>query len=154
MELTKNSQLVNKRVAANDDSTLGILYIDSEPFAFVIEDEFREKKVPGETRIPDGTYFLGLRKQLTPLTKKYLARYPWFKYHIEVLDVPNFTGIYFHVGNTEKDTAGCQIIGYQAGFQNGNYRNYNSLAAFKDFYEKIYPVLEKGYKIPYTIVTL
>ena len=59
-----------------------------------------EKKVYGETAIPYGTY------------KVILSYSPKFKRILpELLDVPCFTGIRIHRGNTEKDTAGCLLVG-------------------------------------------
>lgn len=155
MNFTKNSMFMNKRVDSTDDSTLGILYADGKPICFVIEDEYREEKVSGETRIPQGSYWLEIRREVTPLTQKYRDKYTWFEYHIEVMNVKGFTGIYFHVGNFEGDTAGCQIIGYDAGITDDNeFRNINSGVCYEEFYKELYPILDKGAKIPYTIINL
>ena len=145
-------EIINKRVASTSNSTIGILIIDGKPSGFVIEDEKRAVKVMGETRIPAGKYKLGIRKEMTPLTRKYRNRYGWFKYHIELLDVPNFTGIYIHVGNTEKDTAGCQIIGKTAGMREGEYVNMQSSICYREFYQSVYPLLKRGDEITYEII--
>ena len=48
------------RYSSGDDSTLGILSENGpagrEFLAYTLEDEYREKKVSAETRIPEGTY--------------------------------------------------------------------------------------------------
>lgn len=145
-------EIVNKRVAETKDSTLGVLFVDNKPFGFVIEDEQREVKIKGETRILAGKYKLAIKKEKTPLTLKYQKKYDWFKYHIELLDVPNFSSIYIHIGNFEYDTDGCQIIGEQAYIAKGNFANKYSTKCFKRFYELVYPLLEKEEEIYYEII--
>ena len=146
-------ELVNRRILHNDQSTLGLLYINSKPFCFVIEDEPRTKKVKGETRIPAGRYKLGLQMAETPLTIEYRKKFPWFKHHIELMDVPNFTGIYIHVGNYEHDTDGCQIIGLDATITpEGNFANMRSTSAFTALYQELYSLLAKGANIHYNII--
>ena len=100
-----------KRIALRDTYTIGKIYIDGEYFCDTLEDKVRdlnkngvfdgdEKKVYGETAIPYGTY------------KVILSYSPKFKRILpELLDVPCFTGIRIHRGNTEKDTAGCLLVG-------------------------------------------
>ena len=148
--------IINKRIVHTDDSTLGVLYLNSDrPFSFIIEDEPRKKKVPGETRIPAGTYELGIRKELTPLTVKHRNNSvykSWFKYHIEVLNVPGFSGIYFHIGNNEHDTEGCQMPNYEVNIINGEFVGRKSIQATRYFYEIVYPKLEKGEKVLYKII--
>jgi hypothetical protein len=152
MKITKDTRFTNNRVASTTDSTLGIFYIDNTPVGFVIEDEPRAVKLKGETRIPSGVYTLGIRKELTPLTKKYRAKFRWFEYHIELLNVENFTNIYIHIGNFEKDTAGCQIIGFDASTIEGEFRNKNSTAFYQMFYQKVYPLLKQGVNLQYQII--
>ena len=110
----------------------------------------------GETRIPAGTYKLGIRRELTPLTLKHQKAYnkpgdEWFKYHIEVMNVPGFTGVYFHSGNSEKDTEGCQLPNYSLSVIDFEYIGSNSLTANRTFYKLVYPLLEKGIEVEYEI---
>jgi hypothetical protein len=134
-----------QRFSDNKKSTLGLLFKKSTEsdrlifFSYTLEDEFRASKVSGETRIPAGFYELVIRKQDTPLTKKYQDRYPWFKHHIEVKNVPGFTGVYMHIGNTDQDTDGCILLGDNADNNNlGNGSISNSTQAFRRFYENLY----------------
>jgi hypothetical protein len=152
MNITDKTRFTNLRVASTEDSTLGIFYADLVPIGFVIEDEHREIKVKGETRIPQGEYKLGIRKEITPLTQRYRDKFNWFDKHIELLNVPGFTGIYIHVGNFESDTEGCQVIGFDASTIDGEFRNKNSTAFYKMFYEKVYPLLENGANLYYQII--
>ena len=154
MYINKDSALLLKRVVSTDNSTLGVFYIDKTPAFFVIEDEYRENKVSGETRIPEGVYTIKLRKDLTTLTQRYRDKYPWFIWHIEITNVPNFTGIYMHIGNTEEDTAGCQLVGYHASIQSKEFINMTSTDCYKELYSLLYPILEREGEIQYTIIDL
>ena len=75
----------------------------------------------GETRIPSGTYKIGLRKiggTHSRYSKKFGGKHFGM---LEVQDVPNFKYILIHIGNDEDDTAGCLLV--------GNYANNNKLKA-------------------------
>jgi hypothetical protein len=102
-------------------------------------------KVKSETRIPAGTYKLGIQEQETPLTKKYQSKFNWFKKHIHIKDVPNFIGVYIHIGNTDIDSAGCILLGDNADNNHlGGGSVSNSTQAYKRFYNNYYDAIEKG----------
>ena len=64
--------------------------------AYTLEDEYRSEKKYGETRIPNGTYKLALRKT-GGYHQKYSKRFP--DIHVGMLhvtDVPNFEYILIH----------------------------------------------------------
>ncbi len=138
------------RVHDTGNQTIGYLLINGIYFCWTLEDEARASKVKGETRIGEGLYKLGIMKQDTPLTIKHRKAYgPWFKYHIEITKVPNFTGIYIHAGNNETHTDGCLLLG-------DTLHNpiiipkdplLNSTQAVKRFYEIVYPLLEQGKEV-------
>lgn len=136
------------RFIASDEHTTGALMIDGEFFAFTLEDQHQNVKVSGETRIAAGTYAVGFRKAETPLTKKYQRKFDWFTYHIEIKDVPEFTGIYFHIGNNDDHTAGCVLLGEIADKRGTIGR---STQAFTEFYKMLTPWLDNGEEITLTI---
>jgi len=142
----------NKRVAHTEKSTLGILSINDKIVGFVLEDEPREVKIKGQTRIPAGEYEIKFRKSLTPLTAKYRKKFDWFTYHLELQNVPNFTGIYIHIGNYETDTDGCQLVGKGASIHFNNYMILNSTVMFRKIYKIISDELKKGNRVTYKIV--
>ena len=148
--------VTNKRLHTSNESTLGLCFMnDTIPWAFIIEDEFRKVKVMQETRIPAGIYELGIRDELTPLTVKHRNNpiyKPWFKFHIEVLNVDNFSGIYWHLGYKEKHTAGCQLGGFEAQIKAGEFECSPSLPMMKEFYGIIYPKLEMGETVLYHVI--
>lgn len=89
------------RRSYTDNATEGDLYIDGEFFCYTLEDTVREgPKVYGKTAIPEGRY---------RVTVTYS---PKFKRRLPLLhDVPNYTGIRMHRGNSAKDTLGCPLVG-------------------------------------------
>jgi hypothetical protein len=95
--------LVLLRKWRGDDWTQGALYLNGVLECYTIEDTVREDgvKLPGRTAIPAGCYDVAITesprfdKELLPL----------------LLDVPNFTWIRIHWGNTAKDTDGCILVG-------------------------------------------
>lgn len=89
-----------KRIFKGTEYTIGKLYIDGSYFCDTLEDTVREKKIAGITAIPAGEY--KVKKTYSPRFKKTLP---------EILNVPNFTGVRIHTGNTAKDTDGCILLG-------------------------------------------
>lgn len=109
---------------------------------FTLEDERRTQKVYAETRIPAGSYHLGLR-QVGRLHEKYEKKFPEFHVGmIEIEDVPNFEAILIHIGNTEKDTAGCPLVGELPArylLTRERFKIIESTSAYK----RIYPLIAK-----------
>lgn len=95
-------KLTLKRNFKGADYTIGKLYIDGHYFCDTLEDTIRpaNKKIAGKTAIPAGNY--KVIKSYSPRFKKILP---------EILNVPNFTGVRIHAGNTAKDTDGCVLLG-------------------------------------------
>ena len=64
-----------------------------------------------ETCIPEGTYDIKFRKT-GGFHAKYSERYKNAHYGmLHIQDVPNFTYILIHTGNTDEHTSGCLIVG-------------------------------------------
>jgi hypothetical protein len=145
-----NETYILQRFSDNRDSTLGILLKiivsagkERTVFqAYVLEDQFQLTKVPKESRIPAGIYNVDIQKAETPKTLAYRQKYPWFKNHLEVKNVEGFVGIYIHIGNSDENTDGCLLLGDNADNNViGPGSISNSTAAFKRFYESVYPHL-------------
>ena len=101
------------------ESTVGILFLEkankkTEFWAYTCEDEYREIKVAGLTRVPAGQYLLALNTEGN-MNVRYRERYG-DKHHgmLELMDVPGFTHVYIHTGNNHFHTSGCILIGYGA----------------------------------------
>jgi len=139
--------LVLKRKRNNGDTTIGNLR-DGFLSMHTLEDEPREVKVKGETRIKAGTYEILERKVISPKTKKYRNRFPWFNWHLELQDVPNFKYVYIHIGNKDEDTDGCILVGEEAS---GN-RIIRSTEAFSRLYHYIMGALNSGERVFISII--
>ena len=133
------------RYSDNGKSTLGLLFIDGIFSAYCLEDEYREIKVKGETRIPEGVYEIDFRKVDSGMTIKYREQFNWFTYHLMLYDVPGFEYIYIHKGNHQKSTNGCLLIAdtannnkIESGFVG------KSTQAFKRIYTQIASELNNG----------
>jgi len=64
------------------------------------EDAIRDHKIAGITAIPEGTY-----KIIVNFSQRFQKHLPL------LLDVPNFSGVRIHSGNTAVDTEGCILVG-------------------------------------------
>lgn len=95
-------QLKLNRIFKTNTFTIGELYINEKYVTDTLEDRVRPEgeKVYGKTAIPEGKYEIELTH--SPRFKKILP---------EILNVPNFSGIRIHTGNSSKDTEGCIIVG-------------------------------------------
>jgi hypothetical protein len=71
-----------------------------EFICYTLEDKERLVKIKGQTAIPTGKYTVIVT--MSPRFKKELPL---------ILNVPDFSGVRFHGGNTEKDSEGCPLLG-------------------------------------------
>jgi len=130
------------RTSSGKDSTSGLLFEVSQNkrtfLAYTLEDEQRDVKVWGETRIPAGTYKLKLRTE-GGFHNKYLSKYgkPFHKGMIHVQDVPGFEYILWHTGNTDEHTAGCLILGNSQ--TNNRIAKDGFIGSSVDAYKFVYP---------------
>jgi len=136
-------KLTMSRYANGSDSTGGILYVNDRFFCYTCEDEKREVKVKGETRVPAGTYAIKLR-DAGGMHNKYLVKYSFHRGMIHLQDVPGFEWIYIHTGNNEGHTEGCILVGYQAHKVNGEHQVFASRQAYTDLYQLILIALDRG----------
>jgi hypothetical protein len=144
------------RFSSQKDSTNGLLFDVTggkrKFLCYTLEDEHREDKVKGETRIPAGTYKITLRT-----TGGFHARYEkkygsMHKGMLWVREVPNFEYILIHTGNTDEHTAGCLLVGnsQQANFGSSDGFIGSSVDAYKRIYPAIAAALEEGEEVSIT----
>ena len=113
-----------KRFDFKDTYTTGRMYINNLYFCYTLEDVVREgEKVNGQTAIPIGTYDV-----IIDDSTRFGRPMP------HILNVPNFTGVRIHSGNTSKDTEGCILLGHTYA---GKDFIGNSKSAFDVFFEKL-----------------
>ncbi|MGG5818093.1 DUF5675 family protein [Falsiroseomonas sp. HW251] len=82
------------------ESTIGELLVNGKRFCVTLEDVVRDRKIDGETAIPAGSYAIEIKK--SPKFGRLMPR---------LIDVPGYTGVLIHWGNTAKDTEGCILVG-------------------------------------------
>lgn len=143
-------EIIQKREKAlsTAQATGSVLSIGGELICYILEDQVRpdpnpatpenEAKVFGETAIPAGRY----RVKITMSPK--------FKKMLPILeDVPGFTGIRVHPGNTHEDTMGCLLPGMI--LHNGRIAGGTSTPAFLRVEERIKKALAAGEEVWWTI---
>lgn len=139
MEIT----LTRKTLAAT--FTLGVLVFGTHKL-YTVEDTVRHLadctqttcvgKINGETAVPAGRY--EVKDTYSPRFKKNV---------LELQDVPGFSGVRIHSGNTSDDTEGCLILGLTQT-KNGVA---DSRAAMVEFNKLVREKLARGEKVFITI---
>ncbi len=123
--------MILQRQPSADGATIGELSIGGVHECYTCEDVVRPPgvKVPGQTAIPAGRYrvtvtFSNRFQRLLPLLN----------------DVPGFTGIRIHPGNTAADTDGCLLVGVTKGTNTIG----QSRMAFEPLFAKIVAAVQDG----------
>lgn len=147
-----------KRIAMRETYTIGRLFINGEYVCDTIEDcdrglmdnmpedHIRQRKIYGQTAIPQGDY----RVLLT--TSETFSGRPWAKMYNGLVprleNVKGFSGIRIHPGNTAEDSLGCIIPGENkvAG------KVVNSTAAYHRIMKVLMPAWESGTPINISIL--
>lgn len=151
------------RYSSQKEDTLGLLFVNCEFVSYTIEDEYRTKKVYGETRIPYGEYDVVLRSE-GGFHNRYLAKFgdDFHKGMLCVTNAPDyklinagleFQYILIHIGNRDEDTAGCILVGNTA---EENITDDGSVGSSTLAYKRIYPSIRdailKGEKVTIKVV--
>ncbi len=105
-------KLLLKRIHFGETFTVGQLYeitdYGQSPLCYVLEDKYREVegqdvkvwKEQDKTAIPKGVYDVRIT-----FSNRFQSKLPL------LLNVPGFTGIRIHAGNSSKNTEGCLLVG-------------------------------------------
>jgi len=142
------------RISSGKDSTSGILFVSElhsndidgtwttkKFLAYTLEDEKRDTKIKGETRIPEGTYKLQLRK-VGGFHQRYSKRFPGIhRGMLHITNVPGFDYILIHCGNTDEHTAGCLLVGDTQ--ENNQINSDGFIGKSTQAYKRIYPKIEE-----------
>ena len=113
-----------KRFEFKDTYTVGKMYLDGQYECYTLEDVVRTgAKVNGQTAIPTGEY-----KVIIDASVRFKQDMP------HILNVPNFTGVRIHAGNTSAHTEGCILVGTT---WSGKDFIGNSRVAFNKLFEKL-----------------
>ena len=144
------------RTQFGTDATNGLLFINGIFECYTLEDQYQAVKVMHETCIPEGTYDIKFRKT-GGFDSKYRERYKNAHYGmLHIQDVPNFTYILIHTGNTDEHTSGCLIVGEtqqdleisKDGFVG------SSTVAYKKMYAKVAGQLLQGKDVTIEYTTI
>lgn len=101
----KTLEIVILRTNFTDTFTLGKMTVDGLHFGFTCEDVDRRLedggvKIPGQTAIPRGRY-----RVVVTFSQRFQKLMPLLE------DVPGFSGVRIHAGNTHLNTEGCPLLG-------------------------------------------
>ena len=134
------------RFSSQEDSTSGLLFLEKksglEFLCYTLEDEYRDSKVRGETRVPAGIYKVQLRQE-GGFNQRYSRKYSNIhKGMLHITDVPGFEYILIHVGNTDEHTAGCLLVG-DSQENNAIIKN-GFIGKSSNAYKRIYPDIAKA----------
>lgn len=150
-----------ERYGSNKVSTAGRFFIGGLQLCVALEDEHRDIKINGQTRIPAGVYNLGLRT-VGGFHGRYSKDSRFRRMHkgmIQLLDVPNFSYVLIHCGNTHEHTAGCILLGSKMitknkGRPDEEYQISQSGKAYKHVYPIIADALIQGEEVTLQIVDM
>mgnify|MGYP003113674558 FL=1 len=144
------------RTQFGTDATNGLLFIDGIFECYTLEDQYQAVKVMHETCIPEGTYDIKFRKT-GGFHAKYSERYKNAHYGmLHIQDVPNFTYILIHTGNSDEHTSGCLIIGETQQDLDISKDGFigSSAVAYKKMYAKVAGQLLQGKDVAIEYTTI
>ncbi len=145
----KTMKLQVVRTQFGTDATNGLLFVNGLFECYTLEDQYQAVKVMHETCIPEGTYDIKFRT-VGGFHEKYKKRYGADHYGmLHIQDVPNFTYILIHSGNTDEHTSGCLIVGEtQQDLDIDEFEFIgNSGMAYSKMYRKVANQLLQGKKV-------
>ncbi len=147
-------ELVLERIFKGDFYTIGKLYIDGVYQCDTLEDtdrnlnqemsleDIKKIKVYGKTAIPYGKYKVTLKQQSAKFSKS--NKYEQCNGYLpRLIDIPAFSGILIHIGNTAEDSNGCILVGQN--LIKG--KVINSTICFWALYQKLKTADDRGEKI-------
>ena len=122
--------------------THGKLFVNNEFYCYTLEDTDRKLeeggiKIPHETAIPLGTYNV-----LINMSPRFKKRLPL------VNNVPGFSGIRIHPGNSANDSSGCILV----GDKRENDKILNSVVTFNKLLELLEKTVASKESISLTIL--
>ena len=139
---------------------IGKLYLNNAPWCDTCEDvdrhltqdmsltKIKEVKIAGVTAIPTGTYKI----RMDVISPKYSLK-PWYVTNCHgarmprIENVPGWSGVLIHPGNTAKDSEGCILVGRNTAVGMVT----DSKNTFLKLYNKLYDAYKRGEEITLTI---
>lgn len=139
-------KLTLQRIIKNSDRTVGALFLDGKYFCDTMEDtdrglysymnvgEIERIKIKDKTAIPYGTY-----KMRISYSNRFKKDLP------EILNVPGYSGVRIHSGNTEEDTSGCPLVGEKNG-------DGTKVINSKKTFDRLFPILKEQGELEIEII--
>lgn len=133
------------------DYSIGLLYVNGQFFCNTLEDTDRglkqsmsesaikNIKIKSVTAIPTGTY----KVRMDIVSPKYSSS-SWYRRVCNgakvprLENVPGYSGVLIHTGNTAKDTDGCILVGKNTAK--------GMVTQSRDYFTKLYDLMYKAYK--------
>ncbi len=153
-------ELIVDRKWKKQSYTISNIIIDNKVFCQVLEDtdrglddsmslaKIRELKKPSITAIPRGTYEVTLDVYSPKFGSKSFYKEVCNGKVPRLLNVKGFDGVLIHAGNTDKDSAGCLLVGMN--LEKG--KVLKSQETFRELYKLLKDVHDKGEKITIKIL--
>lgn len=147
-----------KRIARKPNYTIGRLYIDGKYFCDTIEDkdrglkqnmplsEIKRKKIYSKTAIPEGTYTVTTSVVSPKMSQKKIYMDICKGKVPRLLNVPGYEGILIHIGNTERQSAGCILVGEN--------KIVGQVINSTETFRKLFPVIDAGCKSGKVTITI
>lgn len=143
-------QIIVERFPSAKEWTLSEFFINGIKKGFGVEDEKRDVKVFGETRIPNGIYEIDLTYSPKFSASYYVdisgtlsatksTRFCNMHNLITLKGIPNFDRVLWHWGNTDLDSSGCYIVGSQFGEVKGR----RGVIGSRLKYVEVYPLIHR-----------
>jgi hypothetical protein len=126
------------RLQDSNAQTFGLLYLDGVRRWFTCEDEWRQNYIPGQTRIPAGTYAIGVLTSGS-FHSNYAKRFQFHKGMLQILGIPGASDpLLIHVGKRGTDTNGGILVGTGAGVEaNGAGYLIDSVGGYAALYKAV-----------------
>lgn len=153
-------ELIVDRKWKKQSYTISNLLVDGKWFCNVLEDtdrglddsmsvaKIKSLKKSGITAIPSGTYDVTLDVYSPKFGPKSFYKETCNGKLPRLLNVKGFDGILIHAGNTDKDSAGCLLV----GVNKVKGQVINSRETFKELYKLLKDKHDKGEKITIKIL--
>lgn len=113
-----------------EECTHGVLLVDGARYCDTLEPHAinweKEKKTDGKTAIPEGIYRI-----VMGWSNRYRRMMPFLE------NVPQFSAIEIHTGNTHQDTRGCILVGV--------YSRRDFIAHSRDTFEPLRDAIARAY---------